>query len=226
MCSRRPDLRFAIVCLLVIACLAGSQAGDAMSDPAPPVAGVVIDYGNGAQTLALVPLLDADMSGIDLLQATELDILTLGSGGWGVAVCAIEQVGCDLSSCRARLCQTSDPTSPYWQYLQAPDEAGAAWRFSNRGASATTIEAGDVDAWFWLGTRPAAPSVTVADIANRLEVDLASLGSEPVIRTFGALPEDAANTPSMLVVLASGVVVLATATVGLVAIRRSRAVAP
>ena len=227
MISQRRRLSITIVILLAIACLAITQAGDAMSEPTPSVAGIFIDYGNDTQTYALLPLDEPEATGLDLLEASGLELLTLGSGGWGVAVCSIEQVGCDLNACRMRLCQTGDPSSPYWQYLQAPEEPHGGWVFSNRGASSTTPKAGTVDAWFWLGTRPTTASVTLDDIADRLEVDLSSVGDQPVVRTFGPLStENATSTPSIPMMLASGGVVVMTATVGIVAIRRSRAGVP
>lgn len=222
MTSRQPDPRIIGILVVIIACLSFGRAGDAASDPAPDVAGLVIDYGNGTQTYALIPLGNQTLTGLDLLERSGLDLLTLGSGGWGVAVCAIEDVGCDLSACRARLCQTSDPTSPYWQYLRAPDDPGSAWAFSNQGASSSTITGGEVYAWFWLGTRPTTPAVTIDEIAARLDVSLASVKTEPVIRTFGSLPRAAAEPPSVMAVLASSGVVLVTAGIGVVVIRRSR----
>ena len=213
------SLKIALL-LLLTAWLVGGGAETAATDP-PQVAGLVIDYGNGAATYSLIPLNQTEMSGLDLLKASGLNLLTVGSGGWGVAVCMIQEIGCDLNSCRTRLCQSSDPTSPFWRYLRAPDDDGAPWLFNNRGADSNPVLPGQVDAWFWTGTRPETPSVSVAEIADRLGVDLSDVGDEPITRTFGVLSITPTSPPSWESITASVAIVVATGVVGVWVIRRS-----
>jgi hypothetical protein len=207
----------------LIACLVLFQAGDTASQAAPELAGLVVDYGNGTRTYALIPLGDEPLNGVDLLERSGLDMLTVGFGGMGVGVCAIQTVGCDVSACQGRLCQTSAADSPFWNYLRSPGTAGEAWQFSSLGASATAVTAGDVNAWFWTGTRPTEAALTLNDIASQLDVDLADVGNDAIVRTFGTLPSDDATRPSSSAFLASGLLLVGLGGAAVVAVRRARA---
>lgn len=218
--SRLSLLGRVLGCL--IACLVLYQAGDTASQSTPDVAGLVVDYGNGARTYALIPIGDEPMNGIDLLEDSGLDMLTVGFGGMGVGVCAIETVGCDISACQGRLCQTSAADSPFWSYLQAPDIAGEAWQFSSLGASATAVTPGDVNAWFWTGTRPDEAALSVQDIADQLDVEIADVNGDAILRTFGSLPNDEATRPSSTSFLASGLLLVGLGGAAVVAVRRAR----
>jgi hypothetical protein len=221
MTSSRPSVCGRVLFCL-IACLVLFQAGHTASQTAPEVAGLVVDYGNGTRTYALIPIGDESMNGIDLLEDSGLDMLTVGFGGMGVGVCAIETVGCDISACQGRLCQTSAADSPFWSYLRAPATAGEAWQFSSLGASATAVKAGDVNAWFWTGTRPAEAALSLNDIADQLDVALADIGNDAIVRTFGSLPNDEATRPSSTAFLASGLLLVGLGGAAIVAVRRAR----
>jgi len=177
------------------------------------VAGLVIDYGNGSVTYALIPIAeDAEISGLALLEQSELPLLMLDSGGYGTAICKIVTVGCELSACRARLCQTAERSSPYWQYYQLAETGD--WKSSALGASSSRVTAGDVDAWMWLGgtSTPTDPGLSIDEIAALLEVDPATT-DEPVVRTFGDLPTDA--TPaSTAAYLGAGAIIAAIVALG------------
>lgn len=177
--------------LLVIASLSLGQAGNATPTTQLNVAGLVVDYGNGAVTYALVPFDTEELSGLDLLTFSGLDVFSIGVGGMGTAVCAIEQVGCDYDACRGRLCQTGDPDSPYWQYRLGTQEPGQAWRYSNRGVSNSQLSDGEVNGWFWSSHRPDTAAPTIEEIANTLGVELDDLrgrsSTAPLLLTVGSI---------------------------------------
>lgn len=211
--ARRQSL--ATILVLVVAVL--TSASSTTSAEPPPVAGIVIEYGNGATTYALIPLQDDDMSGIDLLELSGIEIVTVDFGGLGDGVCKIREVGCDPDPCRATLCQGSDRSAPFWQYLQA-DPSGV-WKAVALGAGSSHVMAGTVDAWYWTGKTPTGPAFTVHDLADRLDVDLASLDG-PVSRTFGE--QEATPGASKANQVAGAIVIAVSLAVSVVLARRFR----
>jgi len=156
------------------------------------VAGIVVDYGDGRTSYALIPFEEETISGVELLRRSGLSLLSVEFGGMGEGVCAIGETGCDLSACRARLCQTGDPDSPFWQYVR--DDGDGKWQPTPLGASSSMVEPGDVDGWFWTETAPRTNASTLDDIASEAGVDLETFPSsdganlEPVVVTEGDTP--------------------------------------
>lgn len=187
--------RGGVVALATLALIAagfvwtGSPLSTAQVDETVNVAGIVVDYGDGRMSQAIVPFTENKISGVELLRRSGLSLLSVEFGGMGEGVCAIEDTGCDLSACRARLCQTGDPESPFWQYVQ--NAAGGTWQSAPLGASSSVIQDGDVDGWFWTGSTPRTAAVSLEDIAAEAGVDLHSFqssggaGLAPVLVTTG-----------------------------------------
>ncbi len=126
-------------------------------------AALVIDYGDGTVTYAVVPFAEASVSGYELLRASGLSLVSIPFGGLGEGVCSIEEKGCSVADCR-RLCQTSDPDSPFWKYFGLGDEG--TWQGHSRGASGTTVAPGDIEGWSWTGTEPSLPVLSFAEISE------------------------------------------------------------
>lgn len=195
-----------IVALLFLAiCLSRADGASAAAQDDTPVnvAGIVVDYGDGRTAYALVPFEEETISGVELLRRSGLSLLSVEFGGLGEGVCAIEDTGCDLSACRARLCQNGDPDSPFWQYVRDDGEGG--WQPAPLGASSSMLEHGDVDGWFWIGTAPQANALTLDDLASEIGVDLEAFPTseganlEPVVVTEGDAPgSDAMDQGSIL----------------------------
>ncbi len=176
-------------------------------------AGVIVDYGNGATSYAWVPFGEDHLNGVDLLERSGLPVLTVGFGGLGDAVCRIQKTGCDVSACRARLCQTAAADSPYWQYFRLG--ANGQWTTQALGASASVVRDGDVDAWVWTGkpSLPAMAPLSLAGIAARTGADPADADGKPVTITIGDLrgavarstrPEYVAGGAIILAICAAG----------------------
>lgn len=175
-------------------------------------AGLVIDYGNGGMTYAVIPLGETPMSGIDFLEATGIDVVTVSFGGLGDAVCQIGPTGCPVDECRRRLCQTSDAHSPFWMLLKRADDG--SWTQISTGVSGQRVEPGDVYAWAWSGTPPELPDLDLAELEAKVGDD------RPGVTTEG-LPNDD-DDDSMLsnptTVVGAGVVLVGIVAVGAIAI--------
>ncbi len=223
----RPERGALLLVALILIALGITMGGGATAlaqDPTPVnVAGIVVDHGDGTVSHVIVPFEEASISGVELLRRSGLPLLTVEFGGMGEGVCAIEATGCDLSACRARLCQTGDPDSAFWQYVQRGDDG--EWVPSPLGASSSDNEDGDVDGWFWTGVAPETPALTLGQIAAESGVDLETYAAsgplpEPVVLTTGdPADDDALGTGSAL----GGIAVVAgIAVIGGLLIFRSR----
>jgi hypothetical protein len=147
-----------VVCVLFLVSIGTVGAKE------PNVAGLIVDYGDGRMSYAVVPFDEENISGVDLLEMSGLDLVTIGFGGLGDAVCQIDDTGCPVDDCRKRLCQTSDPESPYWQFSKLADDE---WLFVATGASGAKVQDGDVYAWSWIGTTPDLPTMSIDELAER-----------------------------------------------------------
>lgn len=160
MSLRWPPLpRIALAILIVVLLPAARVAAQETNR-----AGLVVDYGDGRMSYAVIPFDEDEINGIDLLNRSGLDVVTVGFGGLGDAVCQVDDTGCPVGDCRSRLCQTSDPESPFWQFSKLD---GEEWRFVATGASGATVRDGDIYAWSWTGTPPELPVLTMSQLTER-----------------------------------------------------------
>jgi hypothetical protein len=197
---------------LVAACILVLGLAPSVSAAAPHAAGLMIDYGNGTRTWIWVPFSSDEISMMEMLRSSDLDLVTVGFGGLGDAVCQIETTGCGVSECRTRMCQTSS-ASPFWRLLWLDD---AEWRMAGNGAEGTMVDDGGVVAMSWSASMPTLPVVTTDDIAARVGVDPANAPLATVTQTFGETGSASGTTQSWLpavgslsvVVVAAGVVIL------------------
>ena len=178
--------------LLLLALLSwavqGGSAQTPVIDDRANVAGLVVDYGNGQRSYAVVPFTEPSITGIELLRRSGLPLVSVPFGGLGEGVCSIQSTGCDVATCRRRLCQSADRESPFWQYLRQGDDG--SWAPAALGATQARVEDGDVDAWVWIGTPPRLPPTDIGSLRERLNVPSGwpSDGTgvpEPIVRTDG-----------------------------------------
>ena len=220
-----------LLAALMIALVPTMTAGAAQpaEGTAAPIhrAGLVVQHGDGAMTWAVVAFPEESISGLDLLQRSGIDFLSVPFGGLGEGVCQIEREGCEVSSCRRTVCQATR-SSPYWQYLdQAPDRA---WRAAPLGASGSRVDDGDVLAWAWSAGSPVLPALDLNSVAAAAGLDqnqLASIGqpdgSVAVVRSGVVDGNDPASTPALIGGVGA-LIVLAGAGGGLLLVRRRRLV--
>jgi hypothetical protein len=153
-------------------------------------AGLVIRDSEGRLTYAWVPFTEVEITGVELLQASGIPVVTVGFGGLGEAVCSIDGQGCGVSECRRNVCQASAADAPYWQYFQQDPANPAVWRWLALGASASKVHQGDVFGWSWTASEPGLPSLSGADIAT-LAGGGGGKDSGPAVRTV--LPDGVAT---------------------------------
>lgn len=210
-----PTSRLVLAGAFVIAILLAQFA--VVSAAGVNVAGLIVDYGDGRVSYAWVPFSEEEISGVDLLERSGLDVVTVGFGGMGEAVCQIDDTGCPVGECRRRMCQTSDPESPFWRYSRQAEDG--TWGLAATGASGAKVRNGDVDAWAWAGGDIDLPAMTIDEIARRAGADSVLLEDadtvpEARVRTEGddAVGDSGGNLreqvgPALLIVALGGVAI-------------------
>lgn len=151
-CSRLLASFLLPALLLLLALPAGAQeAGQA---------GLVIQFGEDQiQTFCLdVPAGGAQ--GLDLLQASGLELVADVSSGMGVSVCQIEGLGCTYPAQHC-FCQCMGGSEcAYWNYFYR-DPGAETWTYSPLGAVLHSVLPGSVEAWVWGdGRTPPAENLT------------------------------------------------------------------
>ena len=128
-------------------------------------AGLVVVHGDGRQSFAIVQFEGDSIPVVDVLGRSGLEVTELNFGALGVGVCAIEGTGCDVATCRKRVCQGPQPDDPYWQLFIPTDVGG--WRYAPLGISSESLSDGDVRALVWTGTEPELPMYSSGDVAAK-----------------------------------------------------------
>jgi hypothetical protein len=136
---------FVVALVAVAASLAVTLAADG-----PNRAGLVVTFENHTETY-WIEFEEEQISGVDLLERSGLDVTYSGFGGLGSAVCAIDGVGCtNPGDC---WCQCKSGTCNRWVYFRMED---GEWKQMPFGASTRVLKDGDVDGWTWgAGDEPA-----------------------------------------------------------------------
>jgi hypothetical protein len=188
-------------------------------------AGLIVRDGQGRLTYAWVPFAENEITGIELLQASGIPVVTVGFGALGDAVCSIDGQGCGVSECRRNVCQASAADAPYWQYFHQDRENPGLWRWLALGPSASKVHDGDVFGWSWTASEPGLPALSRADIAT-LAGSGDGEGSAPAFRTLvpdGVAPMMPATAPDGRTTAAASAILVAigAAALGLVQWRRS-----
>ena len=127
------SLAVALVATLALAGLATpARAGGSQA---------VVIIATPTDTYTRVISFSGSITGLQALSLAGASPVTSVYGGQGYAVCKLFGVGNEPDSC---LGTPSDPT--YWAYFRAPAGQGG-WQYSGAGASATTVNDGDVEGW-------------------------------------------------------------------------------
>jgi hypothetical protein len=122
----------------------------------------VIHLGDNQVRYALVEFDEPEITGMELLARSGLDVVVSPFGGLGGGVCAIAGRGCPATNC---FCESYRRPAYFWHYYRLTDEG---WRTMLAGAASRTIRDGDVDGWSWTDGEPHLPRVTMADIAEHI----------------------------------------------------------
>jgi hypothetical protein len=187
-------------------------------------AGLIVRDSEGRLTYAWVPFSEDEITGVELLRASGIPVVTVGFGGLGEAVCSIDGQGCGVSECQRNVCQASAADAPYWQYFQQDPTNVALWQWLALGASASKVHDGDVFGWSWTASEPRLPALSGAEIA-KLAGGGDGEGAVPAVRTV--LPDGVAsvlpaNAPDRRTTIAASAILMAigVAALGLAQWRR------
>jgi len=131
-----------LLALLVVTLL--SRAYPALAQEPGNRAGLIIEYGPDRAETLCVTFAEDSITGSDLLLRSGLSV-GMQSGGLGVQVCQIEDVGCEPGR-EPCWCQCLSSPCAYWTYFQWKD---GAWAYAPLGATRRAVHDGDVDAWVW-----------------------------------------------------------------------------
>lgn len=203
--SRGAHIVIAAMCALAIL-FAPASAQDESYE-----VGVIIDYGDDRVTWVWIPFEEPETPLIDLLNEADLEMVTLGFGGLGEAVCQIDDTGCPVADCRQRMCQTTS-SSPFWRVMKLGDEE---WSMISSGVSGTKVVDGEIYALSWSAENPELPIVSVEELASNAGADRDASDLVAAVRTDGESDQDNSSAASWgtaagalgIVVTAAGVLI-------------------
>lgn len=122
---------------LAISAIIPIATGAASSQPMENKAGLVVTLSDGSSLLRCVNFSDERISGLDLLTASGLKLVSAIDPLRGMAICSIEKEGCPSSNC---FCDMPN----YWSYWHLQD---GAWHYATGGAGTFPVTNGDVEGW-------------------------------------------------------------------------------
>lgn len=130
----------------------------------PQQAALVVQSGDGRVETACISFTEAEISGLDLLLRSGLDVVTEVQG-MGALVCRIGETGCAADDC---LCQCKGGGNcTYWSYWNQTD---GEWRYAQTGAGRFPVTHGMVQGWSWgpglVDTAVVPPAVSFSDICQ------------------------------------------------------------
>jgi hypothetical protein len=169
---------------------------------APNRAALVVQYGEDTVTTHCVSFAEPQITGLDLLLRSELDVV-YASVGMGALVCKIGDVGCpDPGRC---LCACKGADCVYWSYWH---QVEGAWQYAVQGAGQYAVRPGAVEGWVWgagsVSSAPQPPAVRFEDVCRDEAATLAPTGTLPpadtpsptVTRPLTATPLATAGAPA------------------------------
>lgn len=231
-CSRDPhagghQVLLALLFLILLAMMGtgGAQAATPISGDNLHHAGLVVRHGDGRLTYAYVAFQEDEISGLQLLERTGIEQVTLPFGGLGAAVCSLEGEGCPAGECRRNVCQ-SGQDAPYWRYFRQTEPG--MWQPAPLGASSARVTDGAIDAWVWTTADAGLPAIRMDDVRRLAGVagnGVAASGEIPTAAVRSAYPpgpsdEAGGGSPATLVAGVGLIVLVALG--GIFAVRRAR----
>lgn len=130
----------------------------------PNQAGLVVVHGDGAVETVCVSFTESQISGLDLLERSGLDLNYEAGGGMGGAICRIDGEGCTYpqDDCFCQ-CQSGGAECTYWSYWLLD---GGSWQYASLGAANRTLSGGEVDGWVWGPGSDPPPQVGFTEICQ------------------------------------------------------------
>lgn len=154
--------------LIVIALLVGALPNAPISKAQSEAnqAGLVVMHGDGRVVKVCVAFSETEISGLQLLQRSGLDLNIDTGSGMGGAVCRINEEGCSTphESC---FCRCTGADCAYWSYWR---NGAAGWEYSKLGAANTIVKPGSIEGWVWgpgaVDSAPKPPVLALSDICQ------------------------------------------------------------
>lgn len=126
-------------------------------------AGLVVQFGDGSVITKCVTFSEPNISGLELLKRSGLDINVDYSGG--ALICKIGPDGCTSPQ---ESCTCKYPVEKkYWNYWQL---SGGVWRYSSLGASLSVVSNGTVEGWRWSAQSDSANATTTMPVRTLDEI--------------------------------------------------------
>lgn len=159
---RRFSLRTLCYIVATLLCVSG-LAGTGVSAQSVNQAALVVVHGDGRIVTRCVDFSEAQITGADLLQRAGLD-LNIEASSMGATICRIDGEGCTFPQ-QSCFCQCEGASCVYWSYWRWEN---GGWRYSQMGASNSTVAPGSLDGWVWgagtVDSAQAPPALTFASI--------------------------------------------------------------
>ena len=115
----------------------GPFVGSACAGSGPFHAALVVEHGSGSTFQRCVAFSSATITGDQLLELSGIEVATATLGGFGQAVCQIDNEPADFSAC------LPPSPDPYWVLFVS--RGGGPWTESNLGISSQTFADGDAE---------------------------------------------------------------------------------
>jgi len=122
-------------------------------------AGLVVQFPDGRVETSCLAFSEDEISGIDLLDRSNLPAIVDYSSGLGAKVCKIGDTGCDYPG-EDCWCRCQGTPCAYWNYWLLKDNQ---WIYSPLGAGSRRLGNGDVDGWAW-GDVQQPPQISLDEI--------------------------------------------------------------
>ncbi len=137
-----------ITLALLLVLTSGLQAASSLHSmtSSTHTAGLVVSKSGTVQTFCIDLGERQEVSGLDLLLASGMDVVMQGDPATGAIVCEIDNVGCHYPDVPC-FCESER----YWSYWQLVD---GAWQYANQGVASSVVQAGEVEGWAWDATLP------------------------------------------------------------------------
>lgn len=133
-----------ILLALLLGLLAGYWARPAgLAAQNPNRAALVVRSGDQQVQTACVEFSEPEISGLDLLLRSGLDV-EIEAQGLGALVCSIDGTGCGAEDCWCQCKGGGDCI--YWSYWLRPN---GGWQYAQIGSIMTKVTSGSIQGWSW-----------------------------------------------------------------------------
>jgi len=168
----------------------GPFVGSACAGSGPFHAALVVEHGSGSTFQRCVAFSSATITGDQLLELSGVEVATATLGGFGQAVCQIDNEPADFLAC------LPPSPDPYWVLFVS--RGGGPWTESNLGISSQTFADGDAEGFRYdpqTGTAATPPVPTPCPSPTLRPTAIPNSPSSPTLRPTATPGPSAGATP-------------------------------